>query len=66
MYTIEHDADIAGLSIEERKEKRQKEAYPIMKDHETWHYTTVGIYPEKSLMAKAVNYALTHMPKLVR
>ena len=66
MYTIEHDADIAGLSIEERKEKRQKEAYPVIKDLETWLYAKVGKYPEKSPMAKAVNYALTHMPKLAR
>ena len=66
LYTIEHDADIAGLSIEERKEKRQKEACPVIKDIETWLYTKVGIYPEKSPMAKAVNYALTHMTKLAR
>lgn len=66
LYSIEHDADIAGLSIEERKEKRQKESYPIIKDLETWLYTKVGIYPEKSPMCKAVNYTLTHMPKLAR
>ena len=66
LYTIEHDADIAGLSIEERKEKRQKEAYPVIKDLETWLYTKVGIYPEKSPKDKAVNYALTHMPKMAR
>ena len=66
LYTIEHDADIAALSIEERKEKRQKEAYPVIKDLETWLYTKVGKYPEKSPMAKAVNYSLTHMPKLAR
>ena len=66
LYSIEHDADIAGLSIGERKEKRQKEAYPVIKDLETWLYTKVGVYPEKSPMCKAVNYALTHMPKLAR
>lgn len=66
LYSIEHDADIAGLSIDERKEKRQKEAYPIIKDLETWLYTKVGVYPVKSPMYKAVNYALTHMPKLAR
>lgn len=66
LYTIEHDADIAGFSIEERKEKRQKEAYPVIKDLETWLYTKVGIYLEKSPMAKAVNYTLTQMPKLAR
>lgn len=66
LYKIEYDADIAGLSIEERKEKRQKEAYLVIKDLETWLYTKVGINPEKSPMAKAANYALTHMPKLAR
>lgn len=66
LYSIEHDADIARLSPDERKEKRQKEAYPIIKDLETWLYTKVGMYPEKSPMCKAVNYALTHMPKLAR
>ena len=48
----EYDTDIAGLSIEERKEKRQKEAYPVIKDLETWLYTKVRIYPEKSPMAR--------------
>lgn len=45
LYTIEHDADIAGLRIEERKEKRQKEAYPVINDLETWLYIKVGIIP---------------------
>jgi len=66
LYSIEHDADIAGLGIDERKEKRQKEAYPIIKDLENWLYTKAGSYPIKSPMYRAVNYALTHMPKLAR
>lgn len=66
LYSIEHDADIAGLGPNQRKEKRQKEAYPVIKDLETWLYTKVGTYPEKSPMSKAVNYALAHMPKLAR
>lgn len=66
LYTIEHDADIGGLSLEERKEKRLREAYPVIRDLETWLFSKVGLYPEKSPMSKAVNYALTHMPKLAR
>lgn len=66
LYSIEHDADIAGLSLDERREKRQKEAYPVIKDLETWLYSKVGVYLEKSPMCRAVNYALTHMPKLAR
>lgn len=66
LYTIEHNADIDKVTDAERKERRRKIAYPLIVEFEKWLYSIYGKYPEKSPMAKAVNYTLTHLPKLSR
>lgn len=66
LYSIEHDADIAGITLDQRKEKRQKEAYPIILDFEKWLFSLIGKYPKKSPMDTAINYTITHLPKLAR
>jgi len=66
LYSIEHDADIAGLSYDERRDLRQREAYPILQDLEKYLSSKAGLYVEKSPMNKAIGYILRHMPKLAR
>lgn len=36
LYKIESEADEAGISIEERKEKRIRESYPVILEFEKW------------------------------
>ena len=36
LYKVESEADEAGFSIEERKEKRIRESYPVILEFERW------------------------------
>lgn len=40
LYKVESEADEAGLSIEERKEKRIRESYPVILEFEKWMQDT--------------------------
>lgn len=66
LYTIEHNADIARLSYDERRELRRRESYPILQDLEKYLSSKSNLYVEKSPMNKAIGYILRHMPKLAR
>lgn len=56
----------AGLSYEELKDKRQKEAYPIILQFEKWMYETARKSAEQSRIGKAIKYTLPLMPRLGR
>lgn len=66
LYEVEKEADESCLTAEERKEKRQKISYPVIRTFEQWlmdQYTTV--LPQ-SRMGKAIKYTYSLMPRLSR
>ena len=66
LYHIENEAKDAGLSYEELKDKRQKEAYPVILEFEKWMYETARKSSEQSRIGKAIKYTLPLMPRLGR
>ena len=48
------------------KEKRQKEAYPVILQFEKWMYETVTRCSQNSRIGKAISYTLPLMPRLSR
>jgi transposase len=66
LYKVEEEADRAGLTPEQRCEKRQKESYPVILTFEKWmmeHYREV--LPQ-SRTGKAIAYTYTLLPRLSR
>ncbi len=66
LYKVEEEADRAGLTPEQRREKRQKESYPVILTFEKWmmeHYREV--LPQ-SRTGKAIAYTYTLLPRLSR
>ncbi|MEA5043773.1 MAG: IS66 family transposase [Petrimonas sp.] len=66
LYKVEEEADRAGLTPEQRCEKRQKESYPVILTFEKW---MMGHYREvlpQSRTAKAIAYTYTLLPRLSR
>jgi transposase len=66
LYMIEREAEDMGLSEEDIYRLRQKRSKPILERFHEWLKETVPGTPPKSLLGKAINYALAQWPRLVR
>ena len=66
LYHIENEAKDAGLSYDDLKDKRQKEAYPVILEFEKWIYETARKSSEQSRIGNAIKYTLPLMPRLGR
>lgn len=66
LYNVEHICDKQGLSADERKQKRQELALPIMNGLKAWMETEGLKYSQSSLMGKAVTYAYTRWDNMMR
>lgn len=66
LYKVESEADEAGLSIEERKEKRIRGSYPVILEFEKWMQDTYLKVLPKSRTGKAIEYTFSLLPRLSR
>lgn len=66
LYKIESEANEAGLTAEERKEKRISESYPLILEFEKWLQDAYLRVLPKSRMGKAIEYTYTLLPRLSR
>ena len=66
LYRIERNCTEQNLSDEERKQKRQELARPIMEHLKAWMETEGLKFSERSLMGKAVTYAYTRWDNMMR
>ena len=66
LYKIESEANEAGLTAEERKEKRISESYPLILEFEKWLQDAYLRVLPKSRMGKAIEYMYTLLPRLSR
>ena len=66
LYKVESEADEAGLSIEERKEKRIRESYPVILEFEKWMQDAYLKVLPKSRTGKAIEYTFSLLPRLSR
>lgn len=66
LYHIESEAKEAGVTGDALKEKRQKEAYPVIQEFERWMYATAGMISEQSRIGNAIKYTLPLLPRLSR
>ncbi len=65
LYKIEKQAREKGLSADELYAERQSKAVPILEEFKKWLDATVEKVPPKSLLGKAVNYALNQWHRLI-
>ncbi len=65
LYKIEKLAKINELTPDELLEQRQKYAVPILNDFKDWLDARVYAVPPKSLLGKAINYALSIWDRLL-
>ena len=66
IYKIERQCDEAGLSYDERRQKRQELARPIMEAMKVWMETEWIKYSPGSLTGKAITYAYTKWDNIIR
>lgn len=66
LYKIEEFARNAGLSPAEIKKLRKEKAEPILKEFKAWMEERMRLTPPKGLLGKALHYALSNWPKLIR
>ena len=66
LYHIENEAKEASITGDALKEKRQKEAYPVILQFEKWMYETVTRSSQNSRIGKAISYTLPLLPLLSR
>lgn len=66
LYQIERNCNEQNLSAEERKQKREQLARPIMEHLKLWMETEGIKYSERSLSGKAVTYAYTRWSNMMR
>lgn len=66
LYKVESEADETGLSIEERKEKRIRESYPVIREFERWMQDAYLKVLPKSRTGKAIEYTFSLLPRLSR
>lgn len=66
IYKIERQCDEAGLSYDERRQKRQELARPIMEAMKVWMETGGIKYSPGSLTGKAITYAYTKWDNIIR
>ena len=56
----------AGLEPDAIRERREKEAYPIIRDFEKWMNSVASRFTPKSRLGKAIVYTYTLLPRLSR
>jgi transposase len=66
LYAIEKMASRQELSPAERYEFRRERAQEVLTEFKGWIDKRLHITPPKGLLGKALNYAFTHWPKLIR
>ena len=66
LYAIERKAREEGLSYTERKNLRQEQSIPILKELESWMKEQLPEVLPKSAIGKALTYTLTLWKRLVR
>ena len=66
LYKVESEAGEAGLSVEERKEKRIHESYPVILEFEKWMQDAYLKVLPKSRTGKAIEYTFSLLPRLSR
>ena len=66
IYKIERQCDEAGLSYDERRQKRQELARPIMEAMKVWMEAEGIKYSPGSLTGKAITYAYTKWDNIIR
>jgi len=66
LYKVEADADEAKLTIDQRKERRLKESYPVIREFEKWMMDTFPTVLPKGLMGNAISYTYALLPRLSR
>jgi transposase len=64
LYKIEAEADEQGLDYEQRREKRQRESYPVILLFEKWCIDNTTQVLQRSLMGKAIAYAYSLLERL--
>ena len=66
LYKLEAEMKEAKLKPDAIKERREKEAYPIIQDFEKWMNTVAGNFAPRSRMGKAIVYTYSLLPRLSR
>ena len=66
LYHIENEARESGITGDLLKEKRQREAYPVILRFEKWMYGTATHTSRGSRIGKALSYTLPLLPRLSR
>ncbi|MCQ2167181.1 MAG: IS66 family transposase [Bacteroidales bacterium] len=66
LYKLETEMKEAGLDADAVKERREKEAYPVIQDFEKWMNAVANRFTPKSRMGKAIVYTYTLLPRLSR
>lgn len=66
LYLIEQQLKEKKADFAEIRKVRQLEAKPILEKIKTWLLKRVNKVPPKSLLGKAINYALNEWPKLIK
>ena len=65
LYRIEHLCDDAGMSFDERRQKRLELARPVMEAMKVWMETEGVKYSESSQTGKAITYAYTRWDNMM-
>ena len=66
LYHIENEAKDAGIVGEALKEKRQKEAYPVILQFEKWMNEMARKASQNNRIGKAIKYTFPLLPRLGR
>ena len=66
LYKLEADMKEAGLEPDAIRERRENEAYPVIRDFEKWMNSVAGRFTPKSRMGKALVYTYALLPRLSR
>ena len=64
LYAVE--SDIRGKSADERRAVRQEKSTPILDDLEPWLRAKLDLISQKTKLAEAIRYALSHWEGLTR
>ena len=66
LYRIEQEARQAGLTGERLREVREREAKPLLDSLLAWLQEKKQVVPPRTLLGKAIAYALGQWPKIIR
>lgn len=66
LYEVEANLKQSNASAEMIVEKRTSQSLAVIRAFETWMYSIAGELLPKSLLAKAVHYSFTMLPRLTR